>query len=125
MNFSCSALFHTNTTVCLIYSSQDCSIISLAKNAELTAIENKIQNINYLVKKTNDNTKINKIEKKFTDYSHDKYAITPEFNKLTAENVAARLAQENLVTKTDFDDKLKNLNKKNNSNKTKHVLIEN
>ena len=31
---------------------------------------------------------------------------TPEFNKLTAENFAARLAQANLVTKTDFDAKL-------------------
>ena len=27
--------------------------------------------------------------------------------------------------KTDFDDKLKNLNKKVTSNKTKHVLVEN
>ena len=46
---------------------------------------------------------------------------TPEFNKLTVENFAARLGQGNLaskrdftnyVEKTDFDDKLKNLNKK-------------
>ena len=28
-----------------------------------------------------------------------------------------------LVKKTDFDDKPKNLNKKDNSNKTKHVLV--
>ena len=40
---------------------------------------------------------------------HDKYITTLEFNKLTAENFAARLAQSNLVTKTDFDDKLINL----------------
>ena len=50
---------------------------------------------------------------------------TPEFNKLTAGNFAARLAQENLVTKTDFDDKLINLNRKITSNKTKHLLAEN
>ena len=33
-------------------------------------------------------------------------------NKQTAEKFAARLAQANLVTKTDFDDKRTNLNKK-------------
>ena len=37
----------------------------------------------------------------------------------------ARLKQENLVTNTDFDDKLSNLNRKITSNKTKHVLVEN
>ena len=50
------------------------------------------------------------MEKKITDHSHDKNITTPEFDKLTAENFAARLAQVNLVTKTDFDDKLINLN---------------
>ena len=44
---------------------------------------------------------------------------------LTAENFSARLSRANLVTKTDFDDKLKSLNQKINSNKTKHLLIEN
>ena len=48
-----------------------------------------------------------KIEKKITDHIHDKIT-TPEFNKLTAENLGARLAQANLVTKTDFDNKLIN-----------------
>ena len=46
-------------------------------------------------------------------------------SKLTAENFVARLAQAHLVTKTDFDDKLINLNKKINSNKTKHLIVEN
>ena len=32
---------------------------------------------------------------------------------LAAENFAARLAQANLITRTDFDTKLMNLNKKN------------
>ena len=59
---------------------------------------------------------------------------TPELIKLTAENFAARLAQADLaskgdiadfVKKTDFDDKLWNLNKKVTSNKTKHLLLEN
>ena len=70
-------------------------------------------------KKTDYNTKINEIEKRITDHSHDKYITTLEFNKLTAENFAARLALENLVTKTDFDDKLINLNKKLTQTKQK------
>ena len=37
---------------------------------------------------------------------------TPEFNKLTVKSFVARLAQANLVTKTDFRNKLSNLNKK-------------
>ena len=70
-------------------------------------------------KKTDYNTKINEIEKKTIDHNHDKYLTTPEFNKLTAKNFAARLAQGNVanksdianfVNKTDFDKKLKNLN---------------
>ena len=36
-----------------------------------------------------------------------------------------RLAQANLVTKTDFDAKLLSLNRKMPSNKAKHVLVEN
>ena len=36
----------------------------------------------------------------------------------------ARLAQANLVTKTDFDAKLQSLNKEITSNKTKHLLDE-
>ena len=37
----------------------------------------------------------------------------------------ARLAQENLITKPDFDVKLSSLNSKVTANKTKHFLIEN
>ena len=39
------------------------------------------------------------------------YITTPEFNKLTAENFTARLAQGNLITKTEFDAKLSSLNR--------------
>ena len=56
---------------------------------------------------------------------NEKYITTPEFNKLTAENFPARLKQADLIRKTDFYDKLKSLNQKNNSNKTKHLLVEN
>ena len=83
-----------------------------------------IANISSLVKKTDYDTKISETEKKLTDHNHDKYITTPEFNKFTAEIFAARLAQANLVTKTYFD-KLISLNKKINSKKTKHLLIEN
>ena len=39
---------------------------------------------------------------KITDHTDDKDITTPEFNKLTSENFAARLAQAELVTKTDL-----------------------
>ena len=64
------------------------------------------------------------MEKKFTDHNHDKYITKPEFNKATAENFAARLAQANFITKTDFDGKLSSLDRKTTSNKTRHLLIE-
>ena len=79
-------------------------------------------------------TKVHETEKKLLDHNHDKYITTPEFNKLTAEIFAARLVQADLATrsdiasfvnKTDFDEGLKNLNKKVRSNKTKHLLVEN
>ena len=60
---------------------------------------------------TDYDTKISDIEKKIDDHNHDKYITTQEFNKLTTENFNARLAQENLITKTDFDAKLHSLSK--------------
>ena len=87
----------------------------------MTAVENKISDVTNLVKKTNYD--INITEVKISD--HNKYITTSEFNKLTTENFAARLAQANLVTKTDFDNKLTGFNKRNNSSKTKHLLTEN
>ena len=114
-------------------------ISGLAPATALTAVENKISSVGNLVKnknkkKTDYNTKINEIEKKLTDHDHDKYIATPKFNKLAVENFAARLAQANLVTKsdianfvykTDFDNKLKNLSNKVTSYKSKHLLVEN
>ena len=64
-------------------------------------------------------------KKKLTDHNHDKYITTPEFNKLIAEVFDARFAQANLVTKTNFDNKMKTLNQKINWNKAKHLLVEN
>ena len=39
--------------------------------------------------------------------------------------INVRIAQENLVKKTDFDDKLSNLNRTITANKSKHLLVEN
>ena len=54
------------------------------------------------------NTKINEVENKIRDHAKD----TPEFNRLTAENLSARLKQVNLVNKIGFDNKLIRFNKK-------------
>ena len=75
------------------------SFSGLATNAALTTAENKIPNIS------------NIIEKKLTDHNHDKYITSPEFNALAADVFNARLAQANLITKTDFDAKLSSLNR--------------
>ena len=90
-----------------------------------TAVENKIPSIISLVKKIDYNTKTTEIEKKLIDHNHDKYITTPKFNTLAADVFNARLAQANLITKTDFDAKLSSLNRKITQNKTKHLLVEN
>ena len=92
------------------------SITNLATTAALIAVENKISNVSHLVKKTDYNTKINEFENKVTDHDHsNKYITTPEFNKLTAGNIAAKLKQANLTSKSyianfankrDFDKKI-------------------
>ena len=55
---------------------------------------------------------------------NSKYITTQEFNKLTAENLEARLKQADLVNKTDFDNKLTNFNKRINSNYLDENLFE-
>ena len=69
------------------------SINGLPPNAELTAVANKVPNIFHSVKKASYDANISEIEKKLTDHDHHTYITTSEFNKLTAENFAARLAQ--------------------------------
>ena len=50
------------------------------------------------------NTTINEIEKKITEHDHsNKYITTQEFDKLTSENFASRLAQANLAGKNGTD----------------------
>ena len=55
-----------------------------------------------LVKKTDYSTKIGEIEKDLL--IHSKCITTEEFNKLTADNFAARLAQAKLATNDDIAD---------------------
>ena len=78
-------------------------ISRLATKTALTTVENKIPSIIGLVKKTDYNTKITNIENKLNNHNHDKYVATSEFNTLAANVFNARLAQANLITKTDFD----------------------
>ena len=91
------------------------SISSLATKSALTAVENEMPDVSNFVEKTDYDTKISEIEEKVTDHDHDadhdhdKYITTLELNKLTTENFAGRLAQANLVTKKDFDNKLMRL----------------
>ena len=69
--------------------------------------------------------KLLKLKKKLTDDDRDKYITTLEFNILAARVFTVRLPQAYLITEIDFDDEVKSLNQKTNSNKTKHLLIEN
>ena len=50
--------------------------------------------------------------KKLNNHDQGKYITTPEFNNLAADVFNARLAQANLIAKTDFDAKLSSLNRK-------------
>ena len=70
----------------------------------------KIPNPSNLVKKKTDyNNKVTEIEKKITDHNHDKYIDTSKFNTLATNFFNARIAQANLITKTDFGAKLASL----------------
>ena len=84
--------------------------------------ENKIPDVISLVNKTDYNTKINEIG--ITNYDHDKYITTPEFNNLAAAVFDIRLKRANLVTETDFDNKVSSLDSKIAANKTKNESIE-
>ena len=101
------------------------SISGLAASSALTAVKNKIPDVSCLVKKTDYNTKISKIENKVNDHNHDKCIAAPEFNTMAADVFKPRLARANLVTKTDFDTQLKKVSDRVTSNKVKHLITEN
>ena len=92
-------------------------------NTKISEVENKIPpNASNFVTTTVLNTKISEVENKIPN--HYGYITTPEFNMLTAESFAARLNQANLVTKTDFDNKLATFNRQIASSKTKHLEVQ-
>ena len=100
-------------------------ISNLATKTALTTVENKLPDVSNLVKKTGNNTKVTEIESKLNNHNHDKYIHTQEFNKLTADVFNAKLAQATLITKTEFDAKLSNLNRKITKSKTDHLIVQN
>ena len=71
-------------------------------NTKVSEIEGKIPSISVLATIS----ALAAVENEISVHKHDKYINTPELNKLNTENYAARLAKSNLVTKTDFDNKL-------------------
>ena len=86
-----------------------CLVTTNVLNPKISETENKIPNTRNLVTTDALNPKVSEAENKISN--HDKYIITPEFRKLTAEHFTARLKQANLLTKTNFDNKLKSFNK--------------
>ena len=74
-------------------------------------------NVTNLLEKPDYNTTIYEIRKKITDHDHDKYITTPEFNKLTSENVTARLKQANLASKSDITSFVKKQNQQKDQQK--------
>ena len=96
------------------------SIINLVTNAFLNAKINMVKNeIPSATNIATTTTAFTAVDNKIPD--HSKSITTPEFNKLSVETLTARLKQANLATKgdivdfikkTDFEHKLKSLNKK-------------
>ena len=91
-------------------------------NTKISEVENKIPNTNSLVTTSVLNTKINNVENKIPDNSI--YITTQEFRKLNAEKFEARSKQDDLVNKTDFNEKLTSFNKRITSNKTKQLEVQ-
>ena len=78
-------------------------------NTKVGEVESRIKDTKSLVIITFLNATIWGLEYKISD--HVKYITTPEFNKSTADNFAARLKQTNLVSQTDFDNKIISFNR--------------
>ena len=99
-------------------------ISNLATKTALTAVENKIPSISSLVKTTDYNTKNTEVENKLNNHNQDKNNDTSELNKLAADVFHARIAQANLIRKTDFDANLSRLNRNITKYESKHSLVE-
>ena len=94
-----------------------------ALNAKVSEVESKLADASSLVTTTVANTKISEVDNKTPDY--DKYITTQEFNKLFLQNFTARLKEVNLVSKTDFHNKLTSFHRKNTLNKKKYLEVQN
>ena len=97
-------------------------ISNLATKTALTTVGKKVSSTSHLVKKTEYDTKITEIENKLNNHNHDKYIDISKFNTLATNLLNTRIAQANLITKTDFGTKLFSLNRKITANKTRHFL---
>ena len=97
-------------------------VSNLATKIAFATVENKIPDVSSRVKKTGNNAKVIEIENKLTDHNHYKYITTSEFNTLAKDVFNARLAQANLIRKTDFDAKLSSPSRNITKNKSKHLL---
>ena len=78
-------------------------ISNLAPKTALTAAENNISNISTLVKKQTITLKLQKLKINLLIIIMTNTLNTQEFSKLTADVFNARIAQANLIAKTDFD----------------------
>ena len=97
-------------------------LIKTVLNTKVSEVENKmLNNTSNLVTTIVLNAEISEVENKIPDNS--KHVITLEFNKLTAENFAARWKQADLVSKTGFDNKPTTFNRQITSNKIKHLEV--
>ena len=91
-------------------------------NTKISEVENKIPHASSLVTATFLNKKISEGENEILDQT--KYITTEEFNKLTAENFTSRSKQANILSKSDFDNKLISFNRKITSNKIKYLGVQ-
>ena len=88
-------------------------------NSKISEVENKILNSSSLLTTAFLNTKPSEVENKIHD--HTKYITIQKFS---SRKFAARLKEDNLVTKTNFDNKLISFNRKITSNKTKYLEVQ-
>ena len=93
-------------------------VTTTVSNKKISEVENKILVTSSLVTTTALNTKIGEVENKIRD--HAKY-ITTQYITTNFRNVCCKVKiSYNLVSKTDFDNKLISFNGKITSNK-KHI----
>ena len=76
------------------------SITNLARTPAFTAKINEVKNKKPNISNLAICTAFTPVENKIHD--HNKYITTPEFNKLTTENFATKLAQTNSANKIDI-----------------------